>query len=125
MFGFSRVEFMKSIKLLFLSLLLVISFHAQVGAQIKSKSTPGQNASAQQIETGKFRIYETKQVRGEESYEIKRAENGGSIIQAKIDLPFMGEEKKPTLSSTLRTRNDLTPASGRGRVSHHDWSGDA
>src|SRR5205807_1203834 len=39
---------------------------------------------------------------------ISRNQNG-LIVQAKIDLPFMGEEKKPSLTASLRTKNDLTP----------------
>jgi len=100
---------MKSVTPLFL-LLLLVSSHTKVSAQTKSKSGPAQTTSAQVIERGKFRIYELKQVQGEESYEIQRNQDG-LIISAKIDLPFMGEEKKPSLNATLRTRNDLTPAS--------------
>jgi hypothetical protein len=33
-------------------------------------------ADAQTIENGKFRFYETKQIRGEENYSISRTSNG-------------------------------------------------
>ena len=77
--------------------------NAQVRSSAQQRARP-----AQPIETGKFRIYETKEVQGEESYEIRRAEDGKLIVQAKIDLPFIGEEKKPSLTATLRTKDDLT-----------------
>jgi imidazolonepropionase-like amidohydrolase len=65
------------------------------------------------METGKFRIYETKEVQGEESYEITRAPGSRNrlIVKAKLDLPFWGEEKKPSLTATLRMDDDLTPTS--------------
>src|SRR5205814_1255501 len=93
-----------------LSLLFVLSvFQTANKAQVKSGGPARQGSiAAQAIESGKFRIYETKQIRGEETYEISRNQNG-LIVQARIDLPFMGEEKKPSLTSTLRTKNDLTP----------------
>ena len=93
-----------------LSLLFVLSVFETVGkAQVKSGGPARQGSmAAQAIESGKFRIYETKQIQGEETYEISRNQNG-LIVQAKIDLPFMGEEKKPSLTPTLRTKNDLTP----------------
>ena len=91
-------------------LLLVLSvFGTAVKAQVKSGGPARQGSiPAQAIESGKFRVYETKQIRGEETYEISRTQNG-LIVQAKIDLPFMGEEKKPSLTATLRTKGDLTP----------------
>src|SRR5213080_4033057 len=91
-------------------LLLVLSvFGTAVKAQVKSGAPARQGSiTAQAIESGKFRVYETKQIRGEETYEISRTQNG-LIVQAKIDLPFMGEEKKPSLTATLRTKGDLTP----------------
>ena len=91
-------------------LLLVLSvFETADKAQVKSRGPDRQGSSAAQtIESGKFRVYETKQIRGEENYEISRTPQG-LIVQAKIDLPFMGEEKKPSLTATLRTKDDLTP----------------
>jgi imidazolonepropionase-like amidohydrolase len=90
-----------------LTFLFVISSYAQVNAQTKSEP-PASSSAAQVIESGKFRIYETKQVQGEESYEIRR-EPGGLVVKARIDLPFWGEELKPLLNATLRTKDDLTP----------------
>src|SRR2546425_8935553 len=91
-------------------LLLVLSvFGTAVKAQVKSGGPARQGSiGAQAIESGKFRVYETKQIRGEETYEISRTPHG-LIVQAKTDLPFMGEEKKPSLTATLRTKDDLTP----------------
>src|SRR5437879_3974989 len=93
-----------------LSLLFVLSVFETVGkAQVMSRGPARQGRmNAQAIESGKFRIYETRQIRGEETYGISRNQNG-LIVQAKIDLPFMGEEKKPSLTASLRTKNDLTP----------------
>src|SRR5437016_3661853 len=91
-------------------LLLVLSvFETADKAQMKSRGPARQGSmAAQTIESGKFRVYETKQIQGEETYEISRTPHG-LIVQAKIDLPFMGEEKKPSLTATLRTKDDLTP----------------
>src|SRR2546425_3380925 len=91
-------------------LLLVLSvFGIAVKAQVKSGGPARQGSmAAEAIESGKFRVYETKQIQGEETYEISRTRNG-LIVQAKIDLPFMGEEKKPSLTATLRTKGDLIP----------------
>ena len=63
------------------------------------------------IEAGKFRFYELKQTRGEETYEIKRLSDGSFEMTAKTDLPFMGEDEKPSLRAGLVTGNDLTPVS--------------
>jgi imidazolonepropionase-like amidohydrolase len=63
------------------------------------------------IETGKFHFYETKQIRGEETYEIKRADSGGLIVSAKTDLPFAEQEKKPLVNAMLRMKPDYTPQS--------------
>jgi hypothetical protein len=91
--------------LLLLILPCVLSFYPPANAQKKS----GDHASpAQGIESGKFRIFELKQIQGEETYEI-RNEPGGLVVKAKMDLPFWGEELKPLLNATLRLKNDLTP----------------
>lgn len=102
----------------FLFFLVLIT--SQFGANGQRRSRPQSTASssaADVIEAGKFRIYETKQIQGEESYEIRRVAGSrrdgrdGLFVKAKIDLPFWGEEKKPSLTATLRTNNDLTPTS--------------
>ena len=63
------------------------------------------------IESGKFHFSETKQIRGEETYQISKAPNGELIIEAKSDLPFAEQEKKPLVNVTLRTAKDFTPQS--------------
>jgi imidazolonepropionase-like amidohydrolase len=62
-----------------------------------------------QTESGKFRFYDTKQIRGEEAYQITQSPNGELIIQAKAELPFAEQEKKPLVNLTLRTTKDFTP----------------
>jgi imidazolonepropionase-like amidohydrolase len=47
-------------------------------------------------------------VQGEETYEVTR-EGGGLVLKSKFNLPFWGEEAKPSLTATLRTATDLTP----------------
>jgi imidazolonepropionase-like amidohydrolase len=73
------------------------------------KAQQSRPADAQTIENGKFRFYETKQIRGEENYSISRTSNGELLVQAKTDLPFAGQEKKPLVNGTLRTSADFTP----------------
>ncbi len=63
------------------------------------------------IESGKIRFYETHEIRGEENFQISQSSNGELVLQAKTDLPFIGEEKKPLVNTTLRTAKDLTPQS--------------
>lgn len=92
--------------LLLLLLLFLSSYQTQVNAQRRSNSPAA--ASTEVIESGKFRIYETKQAQGEESYEIKR-DARGLIVEAKCDLPFWGEELKTLLNARLRMKDDLTP----------------
>lgn len=98
-----RVKPTKVLLSLFLPFLL--SFYPHANAQKKSRD---QAAPVPAIESGKFRIYELKQIQGEETYEI-RNEPGGLVVKAKMDLPFWGEELKPLLNATLRLKNDLTP----------------
>lgn len=100
---------MKIIGLTFLSLLLLFSSHSRLTAQTKSK-TPSSQKASKVIESGKFRIYELNEVQGEESYEIERGPRG-LTVKARIDLPFQGEEQKPSLRATLQLKNDLTPLS--------------
>ncbi|HEU4433984.1 MAG TPA: hypothetical protein VFR51_11445, partial [Pyrinomonadaceae bacterium] len=69
------------------------------------------NFTHAQTETGKIRFYETKQIRGEETYQITKSPNGELIVQAKTDLPFAEQEQKPLVNLTLRTTKDLTPLS--------------
>ena len=63
------------------------------------------------IDSGKLRFYETKQIRGEETYQINQLANGDLIVEAKTELPFVDQENKPLVNATLRTAKDLTPTS--------------
>src|ERR1041384_1121673 len=63
------------------------------------------------IDGGKFRFYETKQIRGEETYQINQLPNGDLLLEAKTDLPFVEQENKALVNATLRTSKDLTPES--------------
>jgi imidazolonepropionase-like amidohydrolase len=101
-----------------LFILFIIPFQAVVSAQGRNHSHPTPNVqtrSDQVIESGRFRIYELKQVQGEETYEIRRNNAGPTTssltVTAEINLPFMGEDQKPNLSASLRTKDDLTPES--------------
>jgi imidazolonepropionase-like amidohydrolase len=68
---------------------------------------PGQSkAAAQVLERGKFILYDTKQVMGEESYEITRDGNH-LIVKSSFAMPYLEMEK--ALVATLRVRQDLTP----------------
>lgn len=93
--------------------LLLISVHTKPGTpgQVPRRAKSDvQSQPESVIESGKFRFYETKQEQGEETYEIRRSSPGnGLIVTAKIHLPFMGEEQKPSLSATLLTKKNLTP----------------
>ena len=86
----------------------LLTINSAVSAQTTSRQS---RPASKVIETGKFRFYETRQVKGEETYEIKRTSDSSLEASAKIDLPYMGEEEKPALRATLITRNDLTPTS--------------
>jgi imidazolonepropionase-like amidohydrolase len=66
-------------------------------------------ATAQVIETGKFRFYETKQIRGEEDYTVNRTTDGELLVQAKTSMPFAEQETKPLVTARLRTNVDSSP----------------
>ena len=102
-----------TVKTLILLLLFTLLFQAGVNAQKihPTPNTPRRNHGDQLIDTGKFRIYELKQLQGEEVYEIRRNNAGSTTVTAEINLPFMGEEQKPKLNATLRAKADLTPES--------------
>lgn len=70
-----------------------------------------QNTSSVLVDSGKIRFYETKQIRGEETYQIRQLPNGDLIVTAKTDMPFSQEETKPLVNATLRTAKDFTPQS--------------
>jgi imidazolonepropionase-like amidohydrolase len=79
-----------------------------VNAQSQS---PSNEVTATVIESGKFRFYETKQIRGEENYEIKKSATGELTLTTKIDLPFAEQDNKPQVSASLRANADYTPQS--------------
>src|ERR1044072_1739257 len=66
---------------------------------------------AQVIDSGKIRFYETKQIRGEETFQINQLPNGDLSLEAKTELPGVDQEKKPLVNVTLRTAKDVTPTS--------------
>src|ERR1700752_1148215 len=86
-------------------LLLVVVFPA-MAQRTRSKST-AKAPPAQIIERGTFLFYDFKQLRGHENYEIRR-DRDRLRVTTKINLPSMGEEEKPALSSELLARPDLT-----------------
>jgi len=87
-------------------LLLVFTLLALGGAAHAQVKTPQAN---QVIETGKFRFYETKQIRGEEEYTITGAAGDELLVQAKTNMPFAEQDLKPLVNATLRTKKDSTP----------------
>src|SRR3569832_1844550 len=87
-------------------LFTLLSLSISADAQQKTRQ-PG--PAGQVIEQGKFRFYETKEIRGEEDYTISRSKNGEMFVQAKISLPFAEQDTKPKVSATLRTKADYTP----------------
>jgi imidazolonepropionase-like amidohydrolase len=100
-------QFMNNLLLLGISFTLLSIHSSAVAQKARRESRPVVN-----VETGKIRFYETKQLQGEETYEIRRTSNGSLEATAKIDLPFMGEEgAKPSLRATLQTGEDLRPNS--------------
>ena len=94
---------------------IVISLSLLLATGLAQTQANSQNASRTSssvlVDSGKIRFYETKQIRGEETYQIDQLPNGELIVHAKTDLPFAEQEKKPIVSATLRTAKDLTPQS--------------
>jgi imidazolonepropionase-like amidohydrolase len=81
------------------------------GAANAQSASPPQQAAAAVIESGKFHFYETRQIRGEENYEIKRSPNGELTLTTKIDLPSAEQDNKPQVSASLHTNAEYTPQS--------------
>ena len=79
-------------------------FASSIGASGPAQQTPG---DAQVIEQGKFRLYDSSQVQGEENYKITR-EGDDLVITSTLDLSPLDVEGPP-LTTTLRVRQDLTP----------------
>jgi imidazolonepropionase-like amidohydrolase len=75
---------------------------------IHAQQTEG---SPRVIESARIRFYETKQIRGEENYQITKPPGGDLILTAKTELPFAEQETKPSVNTTLRMQKDLTPRS--------------
>jgi imidazolonepropionase-like amidohydrolase len=100
---------MKIAAFLLFPLLFVTSFSNRTSAQTRTNPSAAQTGSSPVIESGKFRFYETKQIRGEETYEITRSANGELLLTAKTDMPFAEQENKPLVNVTLRTSADFTP----------------
>src|SRR5690349_24721444 len=91
-----------SILIIFLTLLSFgISSHAQT-------KTQEPQAAGQVIERGKFHLYETKQIRGEEDYTITRTTPDELFVQAKTTLPFAEQDTKPLVQAEMRTKADYT-----------------
>ena len=90
----------------FLILCALLSIAGSAQAQRKTRQ---RKPVGQVVEQGKFRFYETKQIRGEEHYTIRRTTHDELFVQAKTTLPFAAEDTKPRVSATLRTKADYTP----------------
>jgi len=97
---------MKSIKLVSLCSLAVFFICGTADAQ--PKSPPAQSTSAS-IESGKFRFYETKQPRGEETYQLSPAPDGEMVMITQAQFPFAEQETKPSVAASLRLQADFTP----------------
>lgn len=71
-------------------------------------SAYGQQAQAntQTVESGKFRLHKFQQAIGEESYEVTR---DGDALVMKTEFKFTDRGTAVPLSTTLRTKQDLTP----------------
>src|SRR6266576_668267 len=82
---------------------------AATASCVAKGQTTANAANPEVIESGKFRFYETKQIRGEETYEIRRLANGELLLTAKTEMPFAEQENKPLVNATLRTSADFTP----------------
>ena len=97
---------MKTTKRASLCSLAALLFCGMVNAQARSTEV-----DSSVIESGKFHFYETKQLRGEENYEINKPAAGELTLTTKIDLPFAEQDNKPQVSASLRMSADYTPQS--------------
>ena len=82
---------------------MLISLQTHISAERKSglePRSPISDSAPKVIESGKFRIYELKQVQGEETYSITGGPDGLGV-KARLDLPCWREELKPLLNATL------------------------
>jgi imidazolonepropionase-like amidohydrolase len=94
---------------LVLSTLVAINSLQSIAQSQVAASGSAQTPSSAVVESGKFRFYETKQPRGEETYELTRSAKGEFAVTVKTALPFAEQDTKPQVSATLRARADLTP----------------
>src|SRR6476660_3860512 len=101
-----RRRFMKTTKRALLCSLAALLICGIVNAQ---SASPSQPTAATVIESGKFHFYETKQIRGEENYQINKSATGELTLTTKIDLPFAEQDNKPQVSASLRANADYTP----------------
>jgi imidazolonepropionase-like amidohydrolase len=92
----------------FLSSLLCLALSFTAGANAQVRSTTTSRTKLTTIESGKFRFHETKQIRGEEDYEITRIADG-LVVQAKTDMPYAEQDQKPLVIAKIETTADLTP----------------
>src|SRR5215208_4278593 len=67
---------------------------------------PQAQIEAQPVETGKFRLHKFQQAIGEESYAVTR---DGDALVMKTEFKFTDRGSPVPLTTTLRTRQDLTP----------------
>src|SRR5205809_7938381 len=97
---------LKTVTFIFLlsSLVAINSLQSVAHGQIAASA---QTASSVVVESGKFRFYETKQPRGEETYELTRSAKGKLALTVKTLLPFAEQDTKPQVSATLRAGADL------------------
>jgi imidazolonepropionase-like amidohydrolase len=102
-------NFMKTTTFILSCFLVTASITGLAHGQMPANAGAARAANSEIIESGKFRFYETKQIRGEETYEITRAATGELLLTAKTDMPFAEQENKPLVNVTLRTSADFTP----------------
>jgi hypothetical protein len=89
--------------------LVAASISGVANGQTSADADAARSANPEIIESGKFRIYELKQILGEEAYEISRSATGDFVLTAKSAIPFADQEHKPLVNVTLRTSADFTP----------------
>ena len=92
-----------------LTIFLVLGLSIGTGATAQTNSVRAARPTSETIETGEFRFFETKQLRGKETYTIERISNGELIVHAKTEMPFAEQEKKPLVNASLQTQPDLSP----------------
>src|SRR5215813_5094680 len=83
-------------------LLSFLLFNLSMAAAFAPPARP----SVQAVETGKFRLHKFQQAIGEESYTVTR---DGDALVMKTDFKFVDRGSPVPLTTTLRTRQDLTP----------------